>query len=164
MKKVIVPIYLIVVTLTVSCTKKESVSKPAEADAGRKATRTVSGTEYVTSIKYTQKMVFTPSGKYDCTKKGNDCNVKKEKSHAQVQELAVLENHISEKTIQEYFHGDTWQILFPEITERGVAALLDGKLHIYKMESIDDTVSYVLSSSPSSNAVSDDNIISVWQY
>jgi len=118
---------------------------------------------FVVEAAYTRDMIIH-SGKFDCSTNGKNCRVPKGKSNAQIQQLAVLDDYILEHNTAGYFKNNEWRAIFPELTDEGLAAIADGRLHIYKRESVDETHSYVLSLAQSEDELSGDNIICVWQF
>lgn len=165
MKKVIYASLALSVFAFASCTKNDVKTETSATQGSNKSVKKLGSiSPYVMSVKYTRDMVMQSNGKYDCSKSGDNCNVNKRPNKLMLDQLAVLDTYVASGNSGAYFQGNNWQIIFPEITEAGIAALTGNEIHIYKKESNDETSSYVLSSAQSSDGVNADNVIAVWQY
>ncbi|OJV54433.1 MAG: hypothetical protein BGO31_09720 [Bacteroidetes bacterium 43-16] len=118
---------------------------------------------YVTKAKYTRDFIINDKGKYDCSTSGKNCNVTKS-SVSQLDQLAILDSYITSGNSVGYFAHHNWPVIFPEITNAGINALMNHQIFIYKKSGNNDALTYLLSTSTSSDQVVADNIIAVWQF
>lgn len=148
-----------------SCQKNEQPTNLKESGENRQLTAS-NFNLYVTkdAVKYNRNMVMLSNGKYDCSKSGDNCNVTKRPEDKKLLELAVLDSYIASNNTNGYFTNQNWSLIFPDITNTGLSALINNEIFLYKKDAPEGSRIYVLSTSSSIDNTNDENTIAIWQF
>lgn len=145
-----------------SCQKNEPTK--VEDNSTNFQTITSNPDLYVAKQKFNRDFIMNDKGKYDCSTSGKNCSAGRSTTDLQLSQLDILDSYIASSATNTYFTENNYSIVFPELLDAGVAALGSQEIFMYKKEGANNARTYVLSTSSSSDNLTQNNTIAVWQF